>query len=58
MSREPTEASSLCFMGRPNYAEFGDRIHAIQTNVCTEDGHAGGADDSLVDVGQEELMAT
>ena len=47
MAMTPT----LCIVGGPNYAQFGDKVHAGRADVRAEADHADGADDLLVDCG-------
>ena len=39
---------ALCLVGRPDYAQFGNRVHAGRAHVRTEANHADGTDDLLV----------
>ena len=42
-------APTLCVVGKPNYAQFGNRVHAERVDVQAESDHANGADDLLMD---------
>ena len=47
-SRELVATVTLCLVGGPDYAQFGNRVHAGRTYVWVEADHADGADDLLV----------
>ena len=47
-SRELAATAALCLMGGPDYAQFGNRVHACRAHVRTEADHANGTNDLLV----------
>ena len=47
-SRKLVAAPTLQVMGGPNYAQFGNRVHAGGADVWTEADHANGTNDLLV----------
>ena len=40
---------SLCVVGGPNYAQFGNRVHASRADVRAATDHANGANNLLMD---------
>ena len=42
---------SLCVVGGPNYAQFGNWVHAGRANVRVEADHANGADNLVMGYG-------
>ena len=47
-SRKLAAALTLCVVGRPDYAQFGNRVHANGANVWAKADHADRADDLLM----------
>ena len=47
-SQELAATVTLCLLGEPNYAQFGNWVHADGANVWVEADHANGADNLLM----------
>mgnify|MGYP000479905238 CR=1 FL=1 len=47
-SRELATVVALCLVGEPNYAQFGNRVHAGRAYLRAEADHANGVDNLLM----------